>query len=379
MFEWKWCLHLGIVRYLQAVAQRYNLQLVPSPAMPPVAGQVRVASLGVYVSLRVMVLTRAIFPQVLEMLGGALRMAPEVVRRTIQEMDTRRKAIRDLRATLDTEDPANNTTQGSVAGAPSAETLVPASEPTTVAPPLRPAEGTKNVQDEASIKAREATERAERDAAVKAEAERKRIEDEARAKAEEEKKAAEKEAQIQAEVERERVEEEARAKAKESTRLAEQEAVLASSAAQGKVPLDASEKKELVEKKGEMSPGAPSLAFPSFSLFGFNLRGGTAKKSPDQGGDEESSLEVGKQGASSNEVTTTATPDSDKSKPTESTPPLRGGDASEQSSSDVARSSSSSPVESAGEWLEEIDPPTGKPYYWNTVTREVTWEKPNSD
>ena len=31
---------------------------------------------------------------------------------------------------------------------------------------------------------------------------------------------------------------------------------------------------------------------------------------------------------------------------------------------------------SAGEWRTEIDPLTGKTYYWNTETREVTWDKP---
>jgi len=29
-----------------------------------------------------------------------------------------------------------------------------------------------------------------------------------------------------------------------------------------------------------------------------------------------------------------------------------------------------------GTWKAEIDPPTGKTYYWNTETREVTWERP---
>jgi len=32
---------------------------------------------------------------------------------------------------------------------------------------------------------------------------------------------------------------------------------------------------------------------------------------------------------------------------------------------------------SAGEWRTEIDPPMGKTYYWNTETREVTWNKPD--
>ncbi len=30
-----------------------------------------------------------------------------------------------------------------------------------------------------------------------------------------------------------------------------------------------------------------------------------------------------------------------------------------------------------GTWKAEIDPPTGKTYYWNTETREVTWDRPS--
>ena len=35
--------------------------------------------------------------------------------------------------------------------------------------------------------------------------------------------------------------------------------------------------------------------------------------------------------------------------------------------------------ESIGEWLSATDQATGNTYYWNTVTREVTWELPERD
>jgi hypothetical protein len=34
---------------------------------------------------------------------------------------------------------------------------------------------------------------------------------------------------------------------------------------------------------------------------------------------------------------------------------------------------------SVGEWLPATDQATGNTYYWNTVTREVTWDLPERD
>jgi hypothetical protein len=67
----------------------------------------------------------------------------------------------------------------------------------------------------------------------------------------------------------------------------------------------------------------------------------------------------------------------------ESKPALRGSESSEPSSVSSTQeplSAAQAPTpESVGEWRAETDAATGNTYYWNTVTREVTWEKPKSD
>ena len=336
-------------------------------------------------------------------------MAPDVVRRTMQDATLRKEALRELRSSL------GKTTPGLREGADRATGATPSA---VSVPPLRKADGStaeetaKDAAKQDEAKAAEAKKKVEEARAAEAKrkedetkaAEDRKKEEEARAaevkRKEEEAKAAEaKRTEEEARAaEAKRKEEEARAtevkRKEEGARAAEakrQEEDARLAEAKKEEEAKAAEAKKKEEAKGAEansksgdSPGKavaspapsarsffPSLDFTaSFRSFNLNLNGIIQEVNT-------ASEQLNKV-AGLEEIAASAP----QVRP-ESTPALRGSESSEPSSvsstqEPPAAAQAPSP-ESVGEWRAETDAATGNTYYWNTVTREVTWEKPKSD
>jgi len=287
--------------------------------------------------------------QVLEMLSSAFKMAPDVVRRSMQDANLRREALRELRSTLVTTDVTPDAAKSAASG--------------VTVPPLRKVEGSTVEETAAEVKKREEEARA----AVEA----KRKEEEAKAaeanRKEEEARAAEakrKEEEANAAEEKKRKEEEARvAEAKRK----EEEAKTA----------EAKRKEEEANSKRKDAPAekiadAASPLRSLFRSFNLNLRGLSGLSEAPARTLEESSRAA-------------ETKDDEMELKAQSTPALRGSEPSAPLAVPSAQESEL-PGEvkvpssgSVGEWLPATDQATGNTYYWNTVTREVTWDLPERD
>jgi len=337
--------------------------------------------------------------QVLEMLSSAFKMAPDVVRRSMQDANLRREALRELRSTLVTTDVTPDAAKSAASG--------------VTVPPLRKVEGSTVEETAAEVKKREEEARAAVEAKRKEEeakaAEANRKEEEARAAAEatrreEEAKAAE--AKRKAEVEKKasevlkkiaedraaeakRKEEEARAaeakrkeeeaNAAEEKKRKEEEARVAEAKRKEEEAktAEAKRKEEEANSKRKDAPAekiadAASPLRSLFRSFNLNLRGLSGLSEAPARTLEESSRAA-------------ETKDDEMELKAQSTPALRGSEPSAPLAVPSAQESEL-PGEvkvpssgSVGEWLPATDQATGNTYYWNTVTREVTWDLPERD
>jgi hypothetical protein len=346
--------------------------------------------------LRARVRWRGVWRQVLQILSSAFKMAPDVVRRTMQDATLRKEALRELRSSLGKTTPRLREGADSATGAtPSAVSV----------PPLRKADGStaeetaKNAAKQDEAKAAEAKKKEEarvaeakrKEEETKA-AEAKKKEEEARAseakRKEEEAKAAEtkrKEEEARA-TEAKRQEEEARdaeakrqegeARAAEAKKEEEAKAAEAKRKEEAK-GADANSKSGDSPARAVASPAPPARSFfpsldltASFRSFNLNLKGLIQEANTMS---EQLNKVAGLE----------ETPVSAPQERPESKPALRGSESSEPSSVSSTQKTPSaaqaSTPESVGEWRAETDAATGNTYYWNTVTREVTWEKPKSD
>ena len=236
------------VNTLQQLAQRYRPRLAPLPSMPSVAGRV------------------------LEALGSAFKGAPTLVRRTFQDLDTRRSVLRELSTALvNTSDvKSSSSSQDSRASVRPSDVGTGPSGSAAASP------STPN----ASSSLRET---------------------------------------------------------RESSR---------SPTTVSTPPL----------------PSSSSFTFPRFNLAlrnGMGSAGGVSQAEETEETQQE-------------ETTAGATlPVAQESAPSG----LRSGDSQAgEKSEDV---SSGEYRQGGGVWKAEIDPPTGKTYYWNVETRQVTWDKPS--
>jgi len=324
--------------------------------------------------LRARVRWRGVWQQVLQILSSAFKMAPDVVRRTMQDATLRKEALRELRSSL------GKTTPRLREGADSATGELGATPSAVSVPPLRKVDGStaeetaKNVAKQDEAKAAEAKKKEE--ARV---AEAKRKEEETKAleakKKEEEARTAEakrKEEEARA-TEAKRKEEEVRdAEAKRQ----EEEARAAEKKKEAK-GAEANSKSGNSPARAVASPALPARSFfpsldltASFRSFNLNLKGLIQEANT-------MSEQLNKV-AGLEEIPASAPQERPESKPA-----LRGSESSEPSSVSSTQeplSAAQAPTpESVGEWRAETDAATGNTYYWNTVTREVTWEKPKSD
>ena len=240
------------VNTFQQLAQRYRPRLAPLPSMPSVAGRV------------------------LEALGSAFKGAPTLVRRTFQDLDTRRSVLRELSSALvntsevkssssseDIRDAGRSVRPSDVGTGPSGSGAASPSTP------------------EASSSLRETRESSESPTTV------------------------------------------------------------------------------------STPPPLPSSSSSTFPKFNLALRNGMGNA----GG--ASQAEETKEAQQEETTVGTTLPVTQESAPSG----LRAGDSQAgEKSEDV---SSGEYRQGGGMWKAEIDPPTGKTYYWNTETRQVTWDKPS--
>jgi hypothetical protein len=292
------------VNTLQKLAQRYKPLLTPVPSVPSVA------------------------ERVFDALGGVLRGAPALFRRTIQDIDTRRSVLRELSSTLvNASDDAKGPGEGPGAtvsqGSNSSSSISSSSSSSS-------SSSAGNVQGSsaASLRTGGGNSSVSRSAPPPA-------------------------------------------------------AAAATPPPLRETPDSGTPEREKTDSSSSFSPpskAAPPFSFPSFrppsinlglrDLYGTGKAGSPSEESGDNGeGDRVSEMKEAAQPAAES-----TGPDADIT-----SPGLRVGNtamADEPIDNNSGIESVGGAAGGPGTWKAEIDPPTGKTYYWNTETREVTWERP---